>query len=159
MLKCTAVHYNCSHHTIFYEYLIGLASNIQRCMIWCQDLYDWWYSLKEQEFCQLASRQIRFLHFLFFFCSPTSKDHMSEPLPSVASVVVILIINNLKKFSPLTLLDWLDSNLVWMFLQVSCLEMMWRFFYPSTNMATVTKILTIVVWFNFFCLYFTNCNR
>ena len=41
--------------------------------------------------------------------------------------------------SPMTLLDQLDQNLVWMFFGVSCTALMWGFFYLSKKMVTITK--------------------
>ena len=44
--------------------------------------------------------------------------------------------------SPLTLPDQLEPNLVWMFLGVSCIELMWRFF------AFVSKIVRFSLTFS-----------
>ena len=56
---------------------------------------------------------------LYLFSSPGRRP--CELLPNLASVIVV---NNFQNSSPLTPLDQLNPNLVWMCLVVSCIELL-----------------------------------
>ena len=72
------------------------------------------------------------------FLAHLAEGHVSY-CHHLASVVVI-VLNNFQNSSPLTLHDQLEPNLVWMFLWVSCVEMMWGFLIHRKTWPPLLKI-------------------
>ena len=60
-----------------------------------------------------------------FFSSPGQRP--CELLPSLGVRHRLSLSTIIQNSSPLKLLDLLEPNLVWMFLGVSCIELMWEF--------------------------------